>query len=204
MEKKEIVRKGYNKVAETLQELFGLEKEGSDKLNLLANFISRIPLGGQVLDAGCGNGAYSRYSNDKFKVIGVDISEKQIELAIQNAPKAQFICKDMTKITFPDRYFNGILSYYSIIHVPRVEHYDLLSSFYRILKVKGVVLLTFHLIDDPESYRHDFFGGGVKMYWSGFEEKANLSMLKNFGFKIIWSKPIKETPKFGEASHLFV
>ena len=54
MEKKEIVRKGYNKVAETLQEIFGLEKEGHEKLNLLADFMLRIPLGGQVLDAGVG------------------------------------------------------------------------------------------------------------------------------------------------------
>lgn len=96
--------------------------------------------------------------------IGIDFSEKQIELARQNAPKAQFICKDMTKITFPDEFFYGILSYYSIIHVPRDEQYDLLSSFYRMLKVNGVILLTFHLTDDPESYRPDFFGGGVKMY----------------------------------------
>jgi len=36
IEKKEIVRKGYNKVAKTLQEIFGLEKEGHEKLNLLA------------------------------------------------------------------------------------------------------------------------------------------------------------------------
>jgi len=204
MEKKELVRKGYNKVAETLQEIFGLEKEGHDKLNLLADFMSKIPLGGQVLDAGCGNGAYSRYLSDKFKVIGVDFSEKQIELARQNAPKAQFICKDMTKITFPDEYFDGILAFYSIIHVPRDEQYNLLSSFYRILKVNGVVLLTFHLTDDPESYRPDFFGGGVKMYWSGFGEKANLNMVKKIGFKIIWSKSVKESPKFGDSSHLFV
>ncbi len=204
IEKKEIVRKGYNKVAETLQEIFGLEKEGHEKLNLLDDFMSRIPLGAPVLDAGCGNGAYSRYLSDNFKVIGVDISEKQIELARKNAPKALFICKDMTKITFPDRYFDGILSFYSIIHVPRDEHYDLLSNFYRMLKVNGVVLLTFHLTDDPESYNPDFFIGGVKMYWSGFEEKVNLSMLKKVGFKIIWSKPVKETPKFGESSHLFV
>ncbi|MHA1467512.1 MAG: class I SAM-dependent methyltransferase, partial [Promethearchaeota archaeon] len=74
MEKKEIVRKGYNKVAETLQEIFGLEKEGHEKLNLLDDFMSRIPLGAPVLDAGCGNGAYSRYLSDNFKVIGVDIS----------------------------------------------------------------------------------------------------------------------------------
>jgi hypothetical protein len=45
MEKKEIVRKGYNKVAETLQEVFGLEKEGHDKLNLLANFMSEEECG---------------------------------------------------------------------------------------------------------------------------------------------------------------
>ena len=196
MEKKEIVRKGYNKTAERLQEIFGLDKEGSDKLILLAKFISRIPLGGQVLDAGCGNGSYSRYLNDKFKVIGVDISEKQIDLARQNAPKAKFICEDMTKINFPDKCFDGILSYYAIIHIPREEHYDLLSNFYRMLKFNGVVLLTFHINDDPESYEKDFFDEGTMMYWSGFDKKTNLNLLQKIVFKIIWSKLIQESPKW--------
>lgn len=40
MEYKEIVRKGYNKVAEKLQEIFGVKKEESDKLKLLDDFIS--------------------------------------------------------------------------------------------------------------------------------------------------------------------
>jgi len=204
MEKKEIVRKGYNKVAEMIQEITGLEKEGNDGLNLLANFTSRIPLAGQVLDAGCGSGAYSRYLSNKFKVIGVDISEKQIELARQNASKAEFICEDMTKINFPDEIFDGILSYYAIIHVPRDEHYDLLSNFYRMLKINGVILLTFHINDDPESYEKDFFDEGTMMYWSGFDKKTNLNLLQKIGFKIIWSKSVKESPKWGESSHLFV
>jgi SAM-dependent methyltransferase len=204
MEKKEIVRKGYNRAAERLQEIFGVKKHGSDKLKLLDDFISRIPQLGHVLDAGCGNGAYSRYLSETFKVIGVDISEKQIALARQNAPNAQFICDDITKIKFPDEYFDGILAFYSIIHVPRDEHYELLKNFYRMLKEKGVVLLTFSLIDDPESYVEDFFGNGAKMYWSGFNKDVNLKMLKQIGFKKIWSKSIKESPKFGESSHLFV
>jgi hypothetical protein len=29
-------------------------------------------------------------------------------------------------------------------------------------------------------------------------------MLKKIGFKKIWSKSVKESPKFGESSHLFV
>lgn len=204
MEKKEIVRTGYNKVAERLQEISGLEKEGNEELHYLANFSSRIPPGGLVLDAGCGNGVYSHYLSDKFKVTGVDISEKQIKLARQNAPKAEFICKDMTKINYPDENFDGILSYYSIIHVPRDEHFDLLSNFYRMLKIKGVVILVFHISDDPESCAKDFFDRGVKMYWSGFDKKTNLIMLKNIGFKIIWSKSVKESPKWGDSSHLFV
>jgi len=204
MEKKEIVRTGYNKVAERLQEIFGLEKEGNEKFHFLTNLTARISPGDLVLDAGCGNGVYSRYLSDKFKVIGVDISEKQIELARQNAPKAEFICEDMTKINFPDEYFDVILSYYSIIHVPRDEHFDLLSNFYRMLKFNGVVLLVFQANDDPESYEKDFFYRGVMMYWSGFDKKTSLSMLKNVGFKIIWSKSIKESPKWGESSHLFV
>jgi SAM-dependent methyltransferase len=204
MEKKEIVRTGYNEVAEELQEISGLEKEGSDKLNLLDEFTSRLPLNGLVLDAGCGNGVYSRYLSVEFKVIGVDISEKQIELSRHNAPKAEFICQDMTKTNFPDEHFDGILSYYSIIHVPRDEHFDLLSNFYRMLKFNGVVLLVFQANDDPESYETNFFSGGVMMYWSGFDKETNLNMLKKVGFKIIWSRSVKESPKWGESSHLFV
>ncbi len=201
MEKKEIVRKGYNKVAERLQDVFDLEVE---RLNPLADFSSRIPQMGHILDAGCGNGLYSRYLSEEFKVIGVDISEKQIELAKQNAPKANFICEDMTKINYPDEYFDGILSFYAIIHVPRDEHYDLLSNFYRMLKFNGAVLLIFQSNNDPESYEENFFDRGVRMYWSGFDKNANLSMLKDIGFKIIWSKSVKESPKWGESSHLYV
>ncbi len=203
-EKKRIVSEGYNKIAKRLQEIFGLEKEGSEKLKILEDFTARIPLAGQILDAGCGNGAYSRYLSEKFNVIGVDISEKQIELAKQNVPNAKFICKDMTKLTFSDEVFDGILSYYAIIHVPREEHYDLMSDFYRMLKFSGVVLLTFHINDDPESYENNLLGEGVMMYWSGFDKKTNLNLLQKIGFKIIWFKLIKEPLKWGDSSHLFV
>jgi len=204
LNKKEIVRKGYNKAAETLAEIFGIDKKGEDQVKFLSEFSSRMPSNSRVLDAGCGNGAYSRILSEKFEVIGVDISEKQIELAKKNAPKAQFICQDMTKLTFPDDHFNGILSFYAIIHIPREEHYQLLKDFYRVLKVNGIVLLTFHCTDDPESYVEDFFGPEIKMFWSGFDKASNLKMVQDVGFKIIWSKLVLESPKWGETYHLFV
>jgi len=187
-----------------LEKILGIEREEEEEVKSLSEFSSRIPLDGRVLDAGCGNGAYSRILSEKFEVIGVDISEKQIELAKQNAPKAKFICQDMTKVTFPDEHFNGILSYYSIIHIPREEHYELLRNFRRMLKINGIVLLTFHNSDDPESYDENFFGSGAKMFWSGFDEATNLKMIQDIGLKIIWSKLVQESPKFGESYHLFV
>ncbi|MBY8992212.1 MAG: class I SAM-dependent methyltransferase [Candidatus Lokiarchaeota archaeon] len=204
MNKKEIVRKGYNKVAGSLEEIFGIDKKGEDQIKFLSEFSSRIPLNSRVLDAGCGSGAYSRILSENFEVTGVDISENQIKLAKKNAPKAQLICQDMTTLSFPDDYFNGILSFYAIIHIPREEHYQLLKNFYRILKINGIVLLTFHCTDDPESYVEDFFGPGIKMFWSGFDKASYLKMVQDAGFKIIWSRLVLESPKWGETYHLFV
>jgi ubiquinone/menaquinone biosynthesis C-methylase UbiE len=205
MDKKEMVRVGYNEAAETLEKLFGIDREEEEEeVRALSEFSSRIPLNGRVLDAGCGNGAYSRILSQKFKVIGVDISERQIELAKKKAPKAKFICQDITKVTFQDEQFDGILAYYSIIHIPREEHYELLKKFHRMLKMNGIVLLTFHYIDDPESYNGDFFGTGSKMFWSGFNKETNLKIVQDVGFKIIWSKLVQESPKWGETYHLFV
>ncbi|MHA1916524.1 MAG: class I SAM-dependent methyltransferase [Promethearchaeota archaeon] len=204
MDKKEIVRRGYNKAAKILAKNIGIDKEEGELINLLSDFSSKIPLNGRVLDAGCGNGNYSRILSEKFEVIGVDVSEKQIEIAKQNAPKATFIHQDMTKTAFPEDHFNGILSCYAIIHVPREEQYELLRAFHRILKNKGIVLLTFQSTDDPESYDKDFFGTGAKMFWSGFDKDTNLKMIQNAGFKIIWSKLVQESLKWGRNYHLFV
>lgn len=200
-----MVRVGYNESAEILDKILGIKREEEkEQIAYLTEFSSRIPLNGRILDAGCGNGAYSRILSEKFEVFGVDISEKQIVLAKHNAPKARFICQDMTKMTFPDVYFDGILSYYAIIHVPREEHYDLLRNFHRMLKINGIVLLTFQGSDDPESYNLNFLDTGIKMFWSGFDKEANLRIVQDIGFNIIWSKLVQESPKWGESYHLFV
>ncbi|MFW9824038.1 MAG: class I SAM-dependent methyltransferase [Candidatus Thorarchaeota archaeon] len=205
MEKKEIVRKGYNKVAEKISDGYKqVLKDESHIVNLLTDFIAKIPKDGRVLDVGCGNGVYSRYLSDRFNVIGIDISEKQIELAKQNVPKAEFRCEDMTKIDFPYEFFDGIIAFYSIIHVPRDEHFDLLRNFYRILKFNGIALLVFGINDDLESYEQNFFNKGVKMYWSSFDKNTNLNMVKKVGFNIIWANSVKESEKWGDNSHLFV
>ncbi|MHA1157024.1 MAG: class I SAM-dependent methyltransferase [Candidatus Heimdallarchaeota archaeon] len=199
MDNKKIVREGYNKIAE---DYHAKRNENLEDMKFLPEFTSLIEKNAKVLDAGCGAGLpFAKYLSEQFQVIGIDISDRQIELAIQNVPKATFFRKDMTSLNFPDDYFGGILAYYSIIHVPREEHEDLFRNFYRMLKPDGVALFSLISTDDPIYINNDFFG--EKMYWSGFDAESNIALLEAIGFETIWTKIVKDV--LGEdGNHLFV
>jgi SAM-dependent methyltransferase len=169
---------------------------------LLDDFIELLSPHAKVLDAGCGAGfPISSALADLFDLTGVDFSEAQIELARKNIPNATFLCEDITKLKFSENTFDGICSYYAIIHIPREEHQLVLLNFYHMLKTGGVALLCLgaeNLIDDiDENYL------GTRMYWSHYDSETYLKMLKECGFALIWSKYVKDG-SCESAGHLFV
>lgn len=199
MDFRKTVRDGYNAIADRY--LAGRRRDSQD-VRLLDDLIERLPVNAKVLDAGCGAGIpVSQILSKHFHVTGVDFSEAQIKLAKKHVPSGAFICQDMTQLDFPDESFDGICSYYAIIHIPREEHQSLLANFYRMLKQGGFALLCLgaeHLIDDiDENYL------GTRMYWSHYDTETYLEMLKACGFSIIWSRPVADETCEG-AGHLFV
>jgi ubiquinone/menaquinone biosynthesis C-methylase UbiE len=199
MNPKETVRSGYNTIADRY---LAERTRDSEDVRLLDDFVERLPANASVLDAGCGAGVpIAQMLSERFKVTGVDFSEAQIELAKRNIPAAEFICVDMTKLDFPDNSFDGICSYYAIIHIPREEHESLLKDFYRFLKPNGLALLCLgaeHLIDDvDENYL------GTRMYWSHYDTDTYLKMLKDCGYSITRSKFVGDSG-CEDAGHLFV
>jgi ubiquinone/menaquinone biosynthesis C-methylase UbiE len=195
---KKIVRDGYNAIA---TKYLASRTKKSEDLQLLDEFSRKLPAKARVLDAGCGAGLpVTRYLNEKFDVTGVDFSEKQIELAKKNVSKATFICQDMTELDFPARSFDGICSFYSIIHIPREEHRTLLANFYRMLKPGGITLLCLGAEDLKNDIEEDFHG--QCMYWSHYDADTNKSMLNEIGFNIILSKIVPDETYGG--MHLFV
>ena len=196
MNYKETVKAGYNQIA---NQYLTTRTADSDDVRLLSDFIELLAPNAKILDAGCGAGIpISRLLAEGFEVTGVDFSEAQIELAKKNVPNAKFLCEDMTKLKFLENTFDGICSYYAIIHIPREEHQLLLMNFYHMLKTGGVALLCLgaeNLIDDIEE---DYLG--TRMYWSHYDTDTYLKMLKEYGFAVVWSKYIKD----GNAGHSFV
>lgn len=199
MDYKKTVREGYNAIA---ARYLSERTRDSEDVRLLRELVERLPAGAKVLDAGCGAGIpISQMLSERFDVTGVDFSDAQIELAKKNVPRAEFICQDMTRLHFPENTFDGITSYYAIIHIPREEHQPLLANFQRLLKPGGFALLCLgaeHLIDDvDENYL------GTRMYWSHYDSKTYLKMLRASGFSIVWSKIVADATCEG-AGHLFV
>ena len=202
MDHKNIVKSGYNQIADSYLDARGGDRRNTANVRLLNDFIELLAPNSKVLDAGCGAGLpITRMLAERFDVIGVDFSKEQIERAKKNVPYAHFFCQDMTELDFPDESLDGICSYYAIIHIPREEHASLFANFYRMLRTSGVALLCLgaeDLVDDiDENYL------GTRMYWSHYDSETYLKMLKDNGFSIIWAKHITDDTCEG-AKHLFV
>ncbi len=195
---KKTVQEGYNAIAERY---LAERKRDSQDVRLLHKFVEKMPANAKVLDAGCGAGVpISQILSERFQVTGLDFSEAQIKLAKSRVPNGTFICQDMTKLDFPDESFDGICSYYAIIHIPREEHQALLANFYRMLKTGGCALLCLGAEDLIDDIEEDYLG--TRMYWSHYDTETYLKILKECGFSILWSGRVADESCEG-AGHLF-
>lgn len=88
-------------------------EEAKDFLDTLISFF-KIKPGHKVLDLACGKGRHSIYLNEKgFDVVGVDLSEQNIEHAKQfENDKLQFDVHDMRQIYAESR-FNFVLNMFT-------------------------------------------------------------------------------------------
>ena len=116
--------------------------------------------------------------------MGLDISEKCIEIAKERFPEIRFEIGDFTKMKYEDNYFDGLVSYYSIIDTP-VQYLDkVLKEFNRVLKKDGYLLLV---VKEGETggYEEDLLGIKTKIYYSVFTKAQIEDALSNAGFENI-------------------
>lgn len=86
-----LVKDGYNDIADTFKILID---EALENLEIFKKFISLIEYERKILDLGCGPASVSDFFfENNFKYTGIDLSEKQIDLARSTFPgeKNRFI-----------------------------------------------------------------------------------------------------------------
>ena len=191
---RKLVKLAYDKCAKSYLEDRDLfkNKKYLVKLNALVKPKSKI------LDIGCGAGIpIDEYLvSCGYLVTGVDMSEKQIELAKKNIPTATYMVEDMSQMDFSENSFDVAVSFYAIFHIPRQEHLDLFKNIYRLLKPGGYFLVTL----GSEEWEGSEAFHGVMMHWSHWGKEKNLKLIKKAGFKIIEA----EVDNSGGEHHLVV
>ena len=177
-------RQAYNLLAQKYHDLFHNEMHEKEYDRKFVNsFISRFKKDAVILDAGCGpSGHIGRYVFDKgIEVIGMDISEKCVEMARQFNPDMQFETGDIGNLEFEDGLFDGVISYYSIIDTPKNYIHNIFNEFRRVLKPNGYLLVTVKA-GTTEGYIFHPLGDKVEIYMSLFSEEEISNYYKEAGF----------------------
>jgi ubiquinone/menaquinone biosynthesis C-methylase UbiE len=196
--RREIVRRGYDEIADRY---LAARTTGGD-LALLPELVSGLSAGDAVLDAGCGAGVpvMTLLVDGGLEVVGIDLSSAQVRLARSHSTGAHVAQADLVALPFDNGSFDGLVSYYAVIHVPRSEHRLVFDEFRRVLVPGGVALLCLGAGDVPEDNDTESWLG-THMFWSHFDAETNLEMLQAAGFEILRYDLVKDPMNHGR--HLF-
>jgi len=179
MDGSKIVKSGYDEIAEK----YHAQRGRFDNSGELLKFMKMLPKKGRVLDAGCGAGVpiAKTLAKNGFEIVGIDISEGMLELANKNVPKGKFLKKDMTRLDFEGNSFDGAVSFYAIIHVPRERHVKIYEGLHAALKPKGILLACVG-INEWEAVEEYM---GTKMFWSEHSLEKELRIIREAGFEVL-------------------
>ncbi len=154
-ERKKVEIEYYDKQAERrLKKFSGKYRQGDfEGFNPLAlgsfkfcyNWLENHCKNKKVLDYGCGNGIHSIFpaKMGAEKVIGIDLSEKSLEIAKERAKrerledKIEFLKMDCEKMEFPDNYFDIIFDGGSFSSLDLNRAFPELA---RVLKPEGILI----------------------------------------------------------------
>jgi SAM-dependent methyltransferase len=138
-----------------------------------------------VLDLGCGSGALlTRHLAERFRVTGVELSSRMVQLAQRNVPSARFICADMAAVTFPPNSFDGACAFYSLTHLPQGDLPPLLHEVASWLKPGGLFVASMSSSEDSGGVEDDWVGG-VPMYFAGCAAEKNEELVESAGLRVL-------------------
>jgi ubiquinone/menaquinone biosynthesis C-methylase UbiE len=180
------LQNSYDRVAEEYAKRFYHEL-GSKPFDrkMLDWFIEKVNGVGTICDLGCGSGHIANYLHNRdLEVCGIDLSSGMVEQAQKLNPNIAFQQGDMLSLDdFADNSFGGIAAFYSIIHVPRLLVVDALREMNRVLRSKGVLLLTFH-IGQQTHHLEEWFDKRVFLDFHFFETAQMKVDLQMAGFEL--------------------
>ncbi len=169
------IRRAWDAIGETYADR--RDPAGSDA-DLIESLLESCPPDPLVLDIGCGDGART-LANLPPGSIGLDLSRRGLELAVDTVPDARLVQGEMSRLPVADRSIDAITAYYAVFHVPRAEQPAVYREFARVLAPGGRLLMTLPS-GRFQTVRRGWMGG--RMFFSAPGRERTLEQLQAAGF----------------------
>jgi len=115
--------------------------------------------GGLLLDVGCGSGLFAWKLKQHYTYVGVDKSERMLELAKLRNPEVTFFRMDARRLEFPDGEFDVVICVRTLKHFSFDDARRVFSECVRVLKPGGIFAFSMNLAD-----RRTDFAEGMDYY----------------------------------------
>jgi SAM-dependent methyltransferase len=142
-----------------------------------------------VCDAGCGPGHIGAFLADRgLTVTGIDLSPAMIERARELHPDLTFEVGTMTALEAGNEHWQGLIAFYSLIHLTSDEELRAaLGEFHRTLVDGGLLLVAVHLGEHGDATVHadDMLGVSVDMDFHFFAADQLAAEITSAGFNIV-------------------
>lgn len=170
------IRHTYDVVAADYAAAFADELAGKPfDTELLDAYAEAV--GEPVLDVGCGPAGHvtSYLAGRGVQIEGLDVSAAVVAEATRRNPGLQFWLGDLRSLPADDGALAGLVSFYSVVHLPRAEWPGALAEFHRVLVPGGLLLLAVHG-GTGETAVHGWFGHPVEIRTTlvGLDELTDL------------------------------
>lgn len=167
---------------------------GPSPLYTFLNYCNKSSLEKEVLDCGAGgvNPPLSVFYEYGYKTYGIDISDKQLDLAHkyceENRMDLNIIKGDMRKIPFENETISFIYSINSIFHLSKSDSGIAIYEMERVLRKDGICFVNFLSVNDcgygdgQELSKGEFLQdeGDEKVLHSYYEDNEPDMYFKNF------------------------
>jgi cyclopropane fatty-acyl-phospholipid synthase-like methyltransferase len=194
-----IVREGYDQIAE--EYMAAVARAGADVQRdaWTARLLQRLAPQSAVLDIGCGSGlpTAAALAAAGHRVVGVDISPRQVELARSNVASGSFFVCDVLELVAEPHSFDAVMALYSLTHVPRDRYPVLLDRIAEWLRPGGVLLASMGTSDVAGCDERDFLGFGHTSWTNGCDPSTNRALLHDAGFTLERAEIVTGETPFG-------
>src|SRR5262245_59665340 len=177
----------------------------SPRMRYLARLLELLPSSATILELGCGGGIpITQALATQHTVTGVDLSAQQLAFARQHVPTTTFLQADMTTLEFPPQTFDAALAVYTILHVPRQQHAQLLKQIATWLRPDGLFVATMGAIDLADCTFENWLDLGQPMFFSHYDAATNRRLIGECGFTMLDAEVVPESDRGNTVEFLWV